>query len=357
MAHARGLEADHGMSVTLAVAGPVPEAQTGGVRTIPLAQALEERFDIAVATWWRMAFALFDVRASHRAYFLQNFEERLYRSGEVERLGAAITHSLPLSFITEARWIERMLAELRPDAPCYHVPNGVAKDVFVAPAAPERTDRDAPLRVVIEGSPNLWFKGIDSALAATGGMTRPRTVTLITPEGPAGPLAVDRVLGPLALEEMAAVYAETDVLLKLSRVEGVFTPPLEAFHLGATCVVWPVTGHDEYVVHGHNGVVAEWDDLPGTARWLDLLSQDRELLHRLRTGALETARAWPSWEQSTVAMAAALREIAAAPAPPVEAAMAQLLADLRASMEELRREQVGSERASLHLRELNDEIA
>jgi len=126
------------------------------------------------------------------------------------------------------------------------------------------------------------------------------------------------------------------VLLKLSRVEGVFTPPLEAFHLGATAVVWPVTGHDEYVEHGVNGIVAGWDDIRGTARWLDLLASDEELLARLRRGALETARRWPSWEDATARMAAALEEIAAAPEPASGAGVRELLGDVHAGMEELR---------------------
>ena len=347
VAHAAGLEASHGMDVTLAVAGAAGESQTRGVRTIPLDQAREERFDIAVATWWRMAYALFEVRANRRAYFLQSFEERLYHPGDVERLGAALTHALPVSFITEAQWIVRLLADLRPGAPCFLVPNGVDKEVFASPAAPPPSDPDAPLRVLVEGSQNLWYKGIEDALDAAARMATPREVTLVTPEAPSAAVAADRVLGPLSLQEMPAVYAETDVLLKLSRVEGVFTPPLEAFHLGATCVVSPVTGHDEYVVHGRNGVVAEWDDVPGTARWLDLLARDRELLGRLRAGALETAGSWPSWERSTAAMAEALQEIAATPAPGVEDAMARLLADARAGLEELRWEQLRAERLAI----------
>ena len=344
VAHAAGLETSHGMEVTLAVAGATGESRTRGVRTIPLDQAREERFDIAVATWWRTAYSLFELRADRRAYFLQSFEERLYRPGEVERLGAALTHALPVSFITEAHWIARLLADLRPATPCFHVPNGVDKELFASPAAPPPSDPGAPLRVLVEGSQNLWYKGIGGALDAASGMTSPREVTLVTPEAPAGAVAADRVLGPLSLREMSAVYAETDVLLKLSRVEGVFTPPLEAFHLGATCVVSPVTGHDEYVVHGRNGVVVEWDDLPGAARWLDLLARDRDLLGRLRAGALETASSWPSWEPSTAAMAEALQEIAAAPAPPVEDAMARLLADARSGLEELRWAQLRAER-------------
>jgi hypothetical protein len=98
-------------------------------------------------------------------------------------------------------------------------------------------------------------------------------------------------------------------------------------------VVTPVTGHEEYVVHGWNGLVADWDDLRGTARQLDLLARDRRLLHFLRTNALATARTWPSWEQSGQFMAAALRAIHRELPPPAGAGAAQLLADLRAGLE------------------------
>ena len=57
--------------------------------------------------------------------------------------------------------------------------------------------------------------------------------------------------------------------------------------MGATCVTTEVTGHEEYVEHGVNALVVDWDDLRGTARQLDLLARDRVLLHRLRRGALD----------------------------------------------------------------------
>ena len=140
---------------------------------------------------------------------------------------------------------------------------------------------------------------------------------------------------------MADLYERNDVLLKLSSVEGMFGPPLEAFHRGATCVVTPVTGHDEYVEHGWNGLLADWDDLRGTARQLDLLARDRALLAFLRANALETARAWPSWDQASQFMAAALLAIRREPAPGGGAAAARLLADLRGGLEDYH----------LHLRE------
>jgi glycosyltransferase involved in cell wall biosynthesis len=340
LTHARGLAAAHDMDVTIAVTeGPAEGAD--GVEVVTIDDARRREFDVAIATWWRTAYSLFELRAARRVHFIQNFEERLYRPGDVERLGAAITRDLPVAFVTEARWIADELAELRPDAHCFHVPNGIDKALFDPPEAPpERAP--GPFRILLEGSTRLWFKGFDEAAQVLGAMREPHDARLVSPEWPSGEasMVLEDFAGPLPHEEMPARYARADVLLKLSRVEGVFTPPLEAFHCGTTAVVWPVTGHDEYVEHGVNAIVAGWDDIAGTARWLDLLATDHELLERLRRGALETARRWPSWEEATVRMASALQAIADAPAPTPESGVAELLKDVHAGMEALRVDQV-----------------
>jgi hypothetical protein len=214
------------------------------------------------------------------------------------------------------------------------VRNGIDKRTFAPPAEPSPSD--GPLRIVVEGNPTVWFKGVDDAAAALARMTAEHAATLITPAPVESEYAVfDRVIGPLSHREMAAAYAETDVVLKLSRVEGMAGPPLEGFHLGATAVVTPVTGHDEYIIHGSNGVVTQWDDAKGTARWLDLLAADRPFLASLRANALETARRWPSWEQSTYEMAAALEEIASRAAAAESAAWRRLGEDIWGGTAEL----------------------
>ncbi|HEY6887659.1 MAG TPA: glycosyltransferase, partial [Solirubrobacter sp.] len=128
-------------------------------------------------------------------------------------------------------------------------------------------------------------------------------------------------------------YGQADVVLKLSRVEGMFGPPLEGFHMGATCVVSAVTGHDEYVEHGENGLVVEWDDVRGTSRALDLLARDRMLLHRLRWGALATARGWPSWDQQSTVMTTTLHEVARREALPAGGFDARMVAEVRGGIE------------------------
>jgi hypothetical protein len=116
-----------------------------------------------------------------------------------------------------------------------------------------------------------------------------------------------------------------------------FGPPLEGFHLGATCVVTEVTGHDEYVEHGWNGLVADWDDPRGTARLLDRLASDTRELHFLRMNALATAQSWPDWEQAGQFMTLALERIRRDPPPAATAGTARLMADVRTSMMELSR--------------------
>ena len=319
VAHAVQL-ARHGFDVDLVLtrASTRPDWSHHGlasVQVLGLEQARTRSYDVALATWWETAQQLFELDAARHAWFVQSLEDRFYDAGHPKRLGAALAQDLPVRFVTEARWIADTLEALHPGEKVFYVRNGIAKDVF-APVAGVAVSAGGPLRILVEGSAHVALKGVGDALTAVGAMSAPRHVTVVAPDGSGAHTGgADRVAGPIPQHALGALYAETDVVLKLSRVEGMFGPPLEGFHKGATCVVTPVTGHDEYVVHGENGLVVDWDDRAGTARALDLLAHDRALLHRLRCGALATARAWPSWEQQGQMMAAALYALRREPAP------------------------------------------
>jgi glycosyltransferase involved in cell wall biosynthesis len=318
--HARRLARDHGMDVVLVpVRGHDETAWSypglSEIRVATLREVAGERFDVAVATWWETALSLFDLNATRYAYFLQLLEDSHYPERAPQRLGFQLTLGMPVRFLTAARWIRDFTEAVQPGSRALYVRSGIDKDVFRSPEtlAPALS---GPLRIVIEGNVDLPRKATPHALAAVGLMRSSRYVTLITGSAPREPLAaVDDHVGGLSHREMAAVFARSHVLLKLSRAEGMFGPPLEAFHMGCTCVVNPVTGHDDYIEHLNNGLVVDWDDPLGTARALDLLASDRRLLHRLRLGALDTARSWPSWSQASAFMALALRRIVDEPAP------------------------------------------
>jgi glycosyltransferase involved in cell wall biosynthesis len=263
--------------------------------------------------------------------------------------------------LTEARWIADQLEELRGarNGFCVHyVRNGIDKSVFAPPegeAAPVPRV-DGPLQVLVEGRPGVPFKGVDEALAAAGAMREPAHVTLVCADGAVvvGPVpaGVDEVVGPLDPAGMAKVYAKTDVVLKLSRVEGMAAPPLEGFHCGATCITTPVTGHDEYISDGRNALLTSWDDERGASRLLDLLARDRRLLHRLRVGALRTARSWPSTEQSTAILALALGRIVAAPSPDPTGSAVSMAADIRTTMQRHQAAERDHERLEVRMRRI-----
>jgi O-antigen biosynthesis protein len=343
VAHARQLHDRHGFDVTLVLAREQEEPHWAhdalpGLHVATLEHARGTHFDVAVSTWWETAFVLFDLRAERYASFVQSLEDRFYRADEIERLGAQIVLDLPVAFITEARWIRDTLGDLRPDATCHLVRNGIDKATFPSPEAVE-PNTSAPLRILVEGYASSWFKGVNTAIAAVRQMREPHVLTVVAPsDAGLDARGADRVLGAIPQRDLAALYGETDVVLKLSQVEGMYGPPLEGFHMGATCVTTEVTGHEEYVEHGYNALICDWDDERGTARQLDLLARNRRLLHALRSNALQTARTWPTWEQSGEFMAGALHAIRGAPPPPPGAGAARLLADVRAGMEAVRME-------------------
>jgi glycosyltransferase involved in cell wall biosynthesis len=330
--HAAQLRRHHDLDVRLVLVRPQqhPDWAYRGLSEVPVLsmdEAREIEWDVALATWWETASALFDLRAHRHAYFIQLLEDSTYPTGSAEQLAAAMTTALPVRFITEARWLAELLEDYQPGNRVLYVRNGIPKDVFRSPAVVPPADEPAPLRIVLEGARGYVHKGVDDALAAVALMGEPAHVTWVSPHRTDPPEGVDRVLSGLSHAEMAELFAESHVLLKLSRAEGMYGPPLEAFHMGATVVTTAVTGHDEYVAHGVNGMVVGWDDPHGTARALDLLARDRRLLHELRTGALRTAAAWPDWRQASQWMALALRRVAAEPGPPVAAAGRRLVSD------------------------------
>jgi glycosyltransferase involved in cell wall biosynthesis len=310
--HARHLRELEGMEVELVVCGPRADL---GDEDVPVRRLADARdYDIAIATWWTTADALFELDARRRVAFLQNLEFRFYREHELaDRLGALSVLDLPVDYIVVGSHMQALLAELRPQARVVRVAPGIDKDVFREAPAREGEDR---LRVLVEGQPTLWFKAVPEAVALA--RSAGAEVTVATHD-PALEVEADRVVGGLSPPEMAALYAEHDVLLRLARFEGLGLPPLEAFHVGVPCVLTPFTGSEDYARHEHNALVVGFDDDAGTVAALERL-RDPALRARLREGALATARAWPDEEAAGAAFAEALRGFhAEAPPPPDEA--------------------------------------
>ena len=323
--HARHLREAEGMDAELVVCGARAEL---GQEEVPVRRLADVRdYDIAIATWWTTAEALFELDARRRVAYLQNLEFRYYHEHELaDRLGALSVLDLPVDYIVIASHMQALLAQLRPRARVVRVAPGIDKEVFRA--APPRAGEER-LRVLVEGQPTLWFKAVPEAVAVA--RAAGAEVTVATHD-PSLEVDADRVVGGVSAPEMARLYAAHDVLLRLARFEGLGLPPLEAFHVGVPCVLTPFTGSEDYARHEENALVVGFDDEAATAAALERL-RDPALRARLRKGALATARDWPDERMAGAAFAQALRDFLAEEPPPPDEALRRMARTRRLAIE------------------------
>lgn len=276
---------------------------------IHINDAASLQFDIAIFSWWATIFSLEKINASSYLYFVQSIESRFYEKYDtfmhdlVHR-----TYKIGLPVITEATWIKNFL-ETRFQNRCELVKNGVLKSVYTLEGQALEKKSPHELRVLVEGPVDLAFKNVEKTIALCQA-ANVGEIWLLTSSVIKDYPGVNRVFSQVPIEQVPSVYRSCDVLVKLSYVEGMFGPPLEMFHCGGTAIVYDVTGHDEYIVHDMNGLVAKTDDEQAVINYLRLLHQDRNTLSRLQAGAIETAKNWIDWEQSSHQFALALEKTA-----------------------------------------------
>ena len=298
---------DQGYDVTLAVQEPFT-AQTLAwhdriplLRCVPIDVAKAEAFDLVIATWWKTAFELQHFNAPRHAYFVQSIESRFYPEAEVPlRALVDSTYRLPVAYVTEATWIrDHLKTSYGHDAAL--VRNGIRKDVYrtTGPVISPRNRKHQP-RVLVEGHFGVSFKNtaLGVRLAREAGA---KDIWLLTGTPVKWVPGVSRVFSRVPMKVTPEIYRSCDILVKLSTVEGMFGPPLEIFHCGGTAIVFDVTGHDEYIVEGQNACVVHRGDMDGVVTTLRRLLNDRTELARLQDGALKTAEAWVSWDESSSA--------------------------------------------------------
>ena len=225
------------------------------------------RFDAAVAFGWRACLHLGRLDARAYAYVVPALEDALLWHGDERRLLATLTYDLPgVTLISESDAVADELRARAPDAEIVTVPRGYDKE-SLTPG--DRSD-DRPLRVLVAGDASEVLARTQQPVDAQ----------------------------PLSSAARPDAYRRADVVLELSPAEQPLDAAPEAMHTGCVPVVTPVRGHSDFVEDGQSGVVVAFDDVPGTARTLDLLARDRGRLAELRAGALARAAQLPSLDDA-----------------------------------------------------------
>jgi glycosyltransferase involved in cell wall biosynthesis len=296
--YAHRLSVTHGHDVTLLVRDDTRHSWakqlTSGVHLLSWPEGEGMHWDLAIATYWETVLHLGNVSADSYQWFCQSLEDRFFPDRNPAIASMQLALATPVPVITEASWIRDLLQFLNPEREVSLVRNGIHKDVFFAKDS--LSHPEGQIGVLVEGPLDSQMKNTEYALRSA---LRTEATAWVTHIGsspfPTNDSRYRFVPSSLSFEEMADYYRAHHVILKTSRVEGMFGPPLEAFHCGTPAIVTPVTGAEEYIRDGLNALVVPWDDERALARALERLATQQGLWALLREGALETASGWPDW--------------------------------------------------------------
>ena len=260
-------------------------------------ESQHETYDVVIATFWATYYHLWEVNAARYAYFVQSIESRFVPEYDnAYRLFIEATYDLQVPVITEAVWIKKYLEELR-GSTVYLAPNGLNKDIYniEGPVIEKRNAKK--LRLLVEGPIEASFKNVERTIQLCR-QVKNVEIWLLTSSECTEYSGVDKVFSRVPIAKTAEIYRSCDVIVKLSYVEGMFGPPLEMFGCGGTAIVYNVTGHDEYIKHGFNALVAKVDDESQVIKYINDL-KNKDLLAYLKQNAIQTAGEWIGWEQSS----------------------------------------------------------
>lgn len=261
---------------------------------ISFEEAKNIHFDIVIATFWKSCYEIAELKSNSYLYFNQSVESKFYKDSPQKAALAEATYLLGLPIITEATWIKNYLNEH------YHIDaelakNGINKEVFFVQ---QEKEKNRPFRVLVEGPLGVDFKNVNRTLEICK-QSKADEIWLLTSTEVDQIEGVHQVFSKIPIHKVQEVYNSCDVLVKLSKVEGMFGPPLEMFHCGGTAITYNVSGFDEYMKHNHNALIADMDDEEKVLEYINFLKDHPEELERLKQNALITANEWPNWEQAS----------------------------------------------------------
>lgn len=249
--------------------------------------------DILVATAWSTAFRVAVLPAKHKFYFVQSDETRFHPKNSAWEHITRLSYSIEYNYLTEARWIRQWLSEgFGHNATL--VPNGLDDSIFFPsePLAPKGTKP----RILLEGAIGLPYKGMAEAFQAVQNIDV--EVWCVSSYGkPEKGWKCHRFFEQVPMTEMRFIYSSCDILVKLSRVEGFFGPPMEMMACGGAVIVGEVTGYDEYIENEINALVVDPFKPQQAADAINRLVNDTDLRKKLVANGKLTAERW-QWNKS-----------------------------------------------------------
>jgi glycosyltransferase involved in cell wall biosynthesis len=260
-----------------------------------LATFNKQKFELGIMTWWKTVEPMFLINCDKYLYFVQSLESRFAINSEdiQEEIHAASTYLLGVPMVTVALWLQNVLTAVSA-SPVWRVKNGIDKKLFQILSTEELvlSQDSSDIRFLIEGAFGVPMKAVEQTLEQCQ-LLNLKSVTYVNPVQYNPRYSNIKYLNEVPISQMYGVYKQHDILIKMSRVEALALPPIEAFHAGCTAILSKVTGSEEYVKDGFNSMQVEVDDFAGLREKIKLIQNDNELLLTLKKGAIKTASEWP----------------------------------------------------------------
>jgi len=256
-----------------------------------IAKHMLEDIDILIMTFWETVKIARTIKANRKIYFVQSDERKFYDSSEKIKQVQS-TYVKGFEYITEAKWIQEWLKK-EFGIQAYYVPNGIDQNLFYKT---ECIEKKTKLRVLLEGALTIPFKGVADAYQAVKDLNC--EIWIVSNDGvPPRNWRYNKFFNSVPMSKMREIYSSCDVMLKMSRIEGFFGPPMEAMACGCAVVVGKCTGYDEYIISGHNALVVEQGDIHGATQAVKRLLENVSMRNKLISNGYETVKQWP-WKNT-----------------------------------------------------------
>lgn len=265
--------------------------------------------DVLISTLWLTAEWAINIHPSKgkKAYFVQGHE--IFPHFPKDRVQA--TYRAPFHKIVVAKWLERTMRDEYASPAIACVPNSVDTALFYA-SQRSKSDRPCIGFLYSDG----WVKGVDVTLDAINKIKRALPDIKIVSFGASTP---KRHL-PLPdhcefhykppQDKIREIYAQCDVWMCGSRLEGFHLPPMEAMACRTPVVSTTVGGPEDVIENGRQGFVVPIEDADALAeKTLNVLHADKSAWRLMSEAAYETAVRY-SWDDAGALFEAALYKIA-----------------------------------------------
>ena len=247
--------------------------------------------DVLVATWWETAewMAAMPASKGRQVHFVQLYEAFPYTPKH--RVDAVLR--APNRKITISHWLDELLRDEFGNTDVHLILNGVDMDQFNA--APRERSVAPVVGMLYHDTP---FKNSGDGIRAFLGLKAVMPDARLIAFGTAAPSdAVPLPEGTSyhrspAQDRIRDIYAQCDVWLCSSTMEGFHLPPLEAMACRCPVISTPVGGPQDIVRQGENGYLVPLHDVPAmTAALIDFFAMDAAAWRRMSDEAYRTAQA------------------------------------------------------------------